>query len=180
MNPASPSRLGLFTLFAHMSLVGFGGVMPWAHRMIVEQRRLMTQAEFAETLAYAQLLPGPTICNLSIIVGHRKSGTAGALAALAGMIVPPFGFILALGAAHALTADNPTIQGIMRGIAVIAAALVTAMAVKMGRGLARTWQAIGLACLMFTGIALLHWPLAAVMLGLAVVAVAIQPGPPAP
>ena len=91
--PSVPVRrrasLELFLAFAKMSLAGFGGVLVWARRIIVEQHRWMTAEEFNETFALCHFLPGPNIVNLSVVFGSRIRGIAGGIAAFAGLIGPP-------------------------------------------------------------------------------------------
>ena len=82
--PASPTDL--FLVFNGLALRGFGGVLPFAQRTLVEDRAWMSNDEFVEMLALAQVLPGPNICNLALMVGDRFFGLRGAFAALAGMI----------------------------------------------------------------------------------------------
>ncbi|OJX68333.1 chromate transporter [Magnetospirillum sp. 64-120] len=167
------TKFQLFRLFAGMSLMGFGGVMPWAHRILVERRRIVDPTQFLEILAYAQLLPGPTICHIGMIVGHRQCGQGGAWAALAGMIVPPFVFVVGLATLHQIYGQAGWIQDLLRGMAVASAALVAAMALRMSLALPRTIRNLIFAAAMFAGIALLHWPLLLVMLGLGAMSLAI-------
>src|SRR5436190_2659312 len=87
--PPKPGLLELFVAFAKMSLAGFGGVLVWARRGIVDQHRWMTADEFNETFALCHFLPGPNIVNLSVVFGSRFRGVAGGLAAFAGLIGPP-------------------------------------------------------------------------------------------
>src|SRR5438309_3310377 len=86
---APPSLIALFVAFAKMSLAGFGGVLVWARRAIVEQNRWMTAEEFNETFALCHFLPGPNIVNLSVVFGSRFRGVAGGVAAFAGLVGPP-------------------------------------------------------------------------------------------
>src|SRR3954470_20219404 len=72
-----PSCSELFLSFLAIGLQGFGGVLPWARRMLVEQRGWLSESEFIEVLSLAQFLPGPNIVNVSIIVGRRFHGVAG-------------------------------------------------------------------------------------------------------
>lgn len=159
--------LDLFILFSRLSLVGFGGVLPWARRILVDDRKVLTPAAFAETLALAQLFPGPSVCNLAIIVGHRHAGFAGACAALCGMVLPPSLAVLALGYGYGRMGEVPLVHDALRGMAVVAAALVGAMALQMGRALPWRPAPVFLAVAMFAGIGLLHWPLPAVLVVLA-------------
>src|ERR1700724_4864914 len=89
--PAStpPGLSALFVAFAKISLAGFGGVLVWARRGIVEQHRWMTADEFNETFALCHFLPGPNIVNLTFVFGSRFRGLAGAIAAFAGLGGPP-------------------------------------------------------------------------------------------
>src|SRR6202162_4232776 len=95
---APPGLLALFAAFARMSLSGFGGVLAFARRGIVEQHRWMTAEEFNETFALCHFLPGPNIVNLSVVFGSRFRGVAGGVAAFAGVGGPP-GVLLSLRAA---------------------------------------------------------------------------------
>lgn len=171
------NRLGSFgvlLLFSRLALVGFGGVLPWARRSLVEQRQIVTPEEFAEVLAFAQLLPGPTICNLAIIIGYRRRGIAGACAAVSGLVVPPAIFVIGLGYGHRWLGDTPLIQDAMRGMSVVSAALIAAMAVQMARALPLAPKPVLFALAMFSGVGLMHWPLLAVMAALAAPSLALQ------
>src|SRR5207244_13630096 len=100
--PAStpPGLSALFVAFAKMSLAGFGGVLVWARRGIVEQHRWMTVDEFNETFALCHFLPGPNIVNLSVVFGSRFGGIAGGLAAFAGLSRPALLLAMSLSALY--------------------------------------------------------------------------------
>jgi chromate transporter len=84
-----PSLIALFVAFAKMSLAGFGGVLVWARRGIVDEHKWMTADEFNETFALCHFLPGPNIVNLTFVFGSRFRGIAGGIAAFAGLVGPP-------------------------------------------------------------------------------------------
>ena len=84
-----------------MSLAGFGGVLVWARRGIVDQHRWMTAEEFNETFALCHFLPGPNIVNLSVVFGSRFRGIAGGIAAFAGLVGPPMVIAIILAALYA-------------------------------------------------------------------------------
>src|SRR5579871_7064583 len=84
-----PDLLTLFVAFAKMSLAGFGGVLAFARRGIVEEHKWMTADEFNETFALCHFLPGPNIVNLSVVFGSRFGGIPGGIAAFAGLVGPP-------------------------------------------------------------------------------------------
>src|SRR6185369_18004178 len=95
-----PSLIALFIAFAKMSLAGFGGVLVWARRGIVEQHRWMTAEEFNETYALCHFLPGPNIVNLSFVFGSRFRGLIGGIAAFAGLVGPPMLIAILLAALY--------------------------------------------------------------------------------
>lgn len=127
----------LFKVFSHMGLQGFGGVLPFAYRHLVERTQWLTAAEFGQLLSIAQLLPGPTICNLSVMVGQRYAGAAGGFSALAGLLLGPFFIVIALGAAYQGLAHHPLFVNAMRGMAAAASGLILATALKLAAGMLR-------------------------------------------
>jgi chromate transport protein ChrA len=98
-----PALKELFLRFTQISLSGFGGVMPFARRMLVEERRWLSAEEFTDVLSLCQLLPGPNIVNVAVCVGARYHGVRGAVAAFAGLMTAPFFIMLALGALYLIT-----------------------------------------------------------------------------
>ena len=95
-----PGLVQLFIAFLGISIMGFGGVMPWARWMVVERRKWLTPYEFSEALALSQGLPGGNIVNLSVIVGNRFAGVAGAVAAVAGLMIAPVALVLTLASLY--------------------------------------------------------------------------------
>lgn len=133
--PTTIAPLQIFFAFSGLALSGFGGVMPFAYRALVERRRWMGASEFAGLLALAQVLPGPTICNLSVMIGQRYAGFAGASAALAGMIVAPACIVIGLGIAWQHYGSLPGVKHALGGMSAVAIGLILATAVKMGMAL---------------------------------------------
>lgn len=153
----------LFLFFAGLTLIGFGGVMPFARRALVERRRLLSAQEFGEIYALSQLFPGPTICNIALMFGHRQAKTAGAAAALSGLIVPPMFVVIGLGYSFDFIAAHPIVQKALMGMAVAACALVAATVFKMMAALPRKPVPIVFAILTALGVGWFHWPLVAVV-----------------
>ena len=83
------SNKDLFVTFTRMALQGFGGVLPIAQRVLCEQKRWLSKEQFVEILALGQVLPGPNVCNVALMVGDRFFGWRGAFSALAGMMTVP-------------------------------------------------------------------------------------------
>ena len=167
-HPASPHAL--FIAFSLLALQGFGGVLAVAQRELVDRRGWLTRLEFVELYGVAQLLPGPNVVNLSLMIGDRYFGLRGALAAISGMLLAPLLVVLALAASYQQLAEYPAVAGALRGMGAVAAGLILAMALKMlgtlrGNVLgAALCTLLGLSTL--TAIAVLRVPLAWVVIGL--------------
>src|SRR2546421_11123100 len=113
--PVQPTLMELFLAFSRMSLAGFGGVLGWARRSIVEQHRWMTAEEFNETFALCHFLPGPNIVNLSVVFGARFGGILGGFAAFAGLIGPPMVIATVLAALYAPYGEIDALRSMLAG-----------------------------------------------------------------
>jgi chromate transporter len=169
-HPHPQSLTELFTSFTLLALQGFGGVLAVVQRELVERKRWLTQEEFLEDWAVAQLMPGPNVVNISLMIGARYFGWRGALAALAGMLLAPLALLLLLALAYAQYATHPMMVGALRGMSAVAAGLIGATGLKLMGGLKNNplGRAVCLAMLSacFAAIALLRLPLVYVLLGL--------------
>ncbi|HEV3105234.1 MAG TPA: chromate transporter [Trinickia sp.] len=156
----------LFRTFAEMSLYGFGGVMPWARRILVSRRGWVDDREFAELLAIGQILPGPNICNIAVIIGYRFAGWRGSLAAASGLLGLPFVIVLVLGMLYHRFGGLAAVQGALRGMTAVAAGLVLVTGLKLAQSQPRTVRGFvfGLAAVLAVGV--LHVPLGWAMLAL--------------
>jgi chromate transporter len=166
-----PANCGeLFRAFTRLALQGFGGVLPVAHRTLVEQERWLSPQQFVELLTLGQVLPGPNIINMAIIIGDRFFGWRGALTAVAGLLLVPMFIVLGLAVAYQHQAANPAVAGALRGMGAVAAGLVLATGVKLARTVRNNplglpaCAAIGLAT--FAMVGGLRWPMVWVVLGL--------------
>lgn len=161
-----PGLLELFTAFAKMSLAGFGGVLVWARRAIVDQHRWMTPDEFNETFALCHFLPGPNIVNLSVVFGARFAGVPGALAAMAGLLGPPVVIVTALAALYAHYGEIDALRRTLAGISCAAVGLLLAVILRMMMPLMVKRDVVGLGLLaaVFAAVGLLRWPLPSVLL----------------
>jgi chromate transporter len=161
-----PSLIALFVAFAKMSLAGFGGVLVFARRAIVDQHRWMTADEFNETFALCHFLPGPNIVNLSVVFGSRFCGIAGSVAAFAGLVGPPMVVVTVLGALYARFGEVEALRRILSGVSCAAVGLLIAVVFRMMMPLIRKRDLTGLVLLasVFVAIGLLRLPLPAVLL----------------
>ena len=157
----------MFVVFSKLALQGFGGVLPVTQRVLCEERGWLTRTEFAETLALAQLLPGPNVCNLALMIGDRHFGTRGALAALAGMLVLPFIIVVALAAVVGQSSTWPWVSDALRGMGLAASGLLVGTGLKLASGLRGHplgAKGAGLIVMLVFGLVVgLRWPLAWVL-----------------
>jgi chromate transporter len=164
----APGLASLFLSFFTIGLCGFGGVGPWARRMVVEQRQWMTAAEFTDMLGLCQFLPGGNVINLTIALGARFHGVAGSLAAFLGLMTAPVAIVIGLGAIYDQYAGLPTVRHGFAALAAAASALVLANALKIAAPLRGRPLAAGIAVVTFVAIALVRLPLQAALPVLAV------------
>src|SRR5271154_3867236 len=111
-----PGLIALFVAFAQMSRAGFGGVLVWARRGIVEQHKWMTAEEFNETFALCHFLPGPNIVNLSVVFGSRFRGVPGSIAAFAGLVGPPVVIVTILAVPYGHYGEIAALRRILAGV----------------------------------------------------------------
>ena len=170
-----PSLPELFRAFVIVSISGFGGALPWARRMIVDQKHWMTADEFNETFALSQFLPGPNVVNFSVVFGSRFGGAPGAAVALAGLMGPPLIIVTVLAFLYARFGDVEMLSRILTGIAAAATGLLIAVVAKMAAPLfLKRWDwAPLIAIAAFIGVAIMQWPLPWVFAGLAPVSIAL-------
>ena len=175
---AVPQSLGeLFFAFNRLALQGFGGVLAIAQHELVERQRWLTRQQFVEMLALSQVLPGPNVINLALMLGDRFFGWRGALAAMGGMMLVPLAIVLVLTAAYAEFSRIEIVAGALRGMGAVAAGLVIATAFRLMGTLRSNRLGLPLAAafsvVTFVLIALLRWPLVGVLAGLGSLAIAI-------
>ena len=175
LNPAPPTLIALFVAFAKMSLAGFGGVLVFARRAIVEQHRWMTADEFNETFALCHFLPGPNIVNLSMVFGARFRGIAGGIAALAGLLGPPTVIMMVLATLYARFGDVAALRRILAGVSCAAVGLLISVVFRMMMPLIRKRDLVGLVILVavFIAIGIVRLPLPAVLLAAIPLSIAI-------
>jgi len=161
-----PGLIELFMAFARMSLAGFGGVLVWARRGIVDQHRWMTADEFNETFALCHFLPGPNVVNLSVVFGSRFRGIAGGIAAFTGLVGPPVVIVTILAAIYAHYGEIDVLRRILAGVSCAAVGLLLSALFRMMMPLVRKRDPVELVALaaVFIAVWLLRLPLPAVLL----------------
>jgi chromate transporter len=175
LSQSPPGLLTLFIAFAKMSLAGFGGVLVWARRGIVDQHKWMTADEFNETFALCHFLPGPNIVNLSFVFGSRLRGIPGAIAAFSGLVGPPALIMVVMGMLYHRYGEIDALRRILSGVACAAIGLMLAVVFRMMTPLLKRRDVIALLVMVavFVAIGILRLPLPAVLLVAIPISIAI-------
>ena len=175
--PATPAPTlpDLFVAFAMISLQGFGGVLAWSRRMLVDERRWMTPEEFNDAYALCQFLPGPNVVNLSVVFGRKIRGPVGAVVALFGLLGPPFVIVTLIGMLYSYYGQIAALQRMLIGVAAAAAGLVIGTGAKMALPLFKDRRRLApiVALVTFAAIGPLGWPIYYVLAILVPVSIAI-------
>src|ERR1700691_535025 len=160
LSKSPPTLIELFVAFAKMSLAGFGGVLVWARRGIVDQHKWMTAEEFNETFALCHFLPGPNIVNFTMVFGSRFRGIAGGIAAFSGLVGPPVVIMTILGMLYQRFGEIEMLRRVLAGVGCAAVGLLIAVVFRMAMPLIKKRDGIGLVVLaaVFVAIGLLRLP----------------------
>lgn len=158
--PHPPAGLAdLFLGFLSIGARAFGGVLPWAHRVLVDERGWLAPQDFSEVLALCQFLPGPNIANMSVVLGRRWFGLPGALAGFLGLMALPFVWVLALAVLYADWSAQPSVRAVIAGVGIAGGGLFIGTAIKLGRPLACKPAAVAIVVACFIAVGLLRVPL---------------------
>lgn len=164
------SKTDLFWSFTWLALQGFGGVLAVVQRELVEKKQWLTREQFVEDWAVAQVMPGPNVVNLSLMIGGRYFGVSGALVALAGMLAAPLMVVLLLAFFYGQVADTAWARGALQGMGTVSAGLIAATGIKLISALKQNVMGmtvcIALAALTFIAVAWLRLPLVWVLVGI--------------
>ena len=162
-----PTTLGaLFLAFLKISMYGFGGPIVWARRILIEERHWLSDSEFADILSFCQFLPGPNVVSITVCIGAKFRGPAGAMVALAGFILLPWTVGFSLGLMFLSYAQAPLLQGVLRGVAAAAAGLIIATGIRLLLPHRHRPIALVFAALAFVGLGVAKLPLLIVVVGL--------------
>ena len=170
-----PTPATLFAAFLSIALSGFGGVLPFARRMLVDERQWMTADDFNETLSLCQSLPGPNVVNMSIVIGARACGWRGSLAAFAGLVGTPVIIVTILGMLYSRFGGIEQVRHALVGLGAAASGLVVATAARMAEPLlkGRPWIAAPFILAAFAAVAILRFPLPYVLMVLGPLSIAL-------
>ena len=165
--------LEIFLTFTQITLSGFGGTGFWSRLVLVERRHWLTHRDYVDCMSVAQLLPGPNVFNLAVIIGHRLGGLAGSAAAISGLVLWPFLIMIAVGLLYERYGELALVQRALAGISAVAVGLVLANSIKLASVLPRRWRPWLFVALAFAGIGLMRLPLIGVVAALAPFGIAL-------
>ena len=164
----------IFAAFFWLGVTSFGGnTAAWLYHRLVQRRHWVSDAQFLAGVALGRIMPGSGGVNLTVQVGQRLRGSAGAVAAVVGLLSGPLVIVVALAAAYTRGGWSPAVHAILDGIAAAAIGLTFATGLKLlPRGSARLDPlAVALATVLCVGI--LRWPMLPVVLCLAPVSIGL-------
>jgi len=170
----APTPRALFFEFARMGLSGFGGVLPFVRRSVVERNRWLDDRDFVEILSLGQVLPGPNVINLALMLGLRFAGLRGALAAFCGLVLVPLMVVLCAMGLYLHYQNVPQVRQMLAGMTAVAAGLILSTGLKLAASQPRTVRTIVVGVAAFVAIGLLRWPLLPVMAVLVPVALILE------
>ena len=158
-NQLNVSRSALFLTFSKISLSSFGGALFWARRGLVEQQRWLSEQQFVELLTLGQLLPGPNVLNLTVMVGYRFGGWSGAAVSVAGYLGWPFLVVIGMGTLYEQYGALPQVQQALGGMSKVAAGLLLATVIRLATALPRRLRPWLFGILAFGAVGVIRWPL---------------------
>ena len=156
---------GTWAKVAALSFGGPAGQIAVMHRLLVEQKRWISEERFLHALNFCMLLPGPEAHQLAIYVGWLLNGALGGVIAGVLFVIPGFLSILGLSVIYAEFGDVQAVQTIFYGLKPAVVAVVVEAVIRIGRRALKTWFLTGLAAAAFIAIFFLRIPFPLIVLG---------------
>jgi chromate transporter len=154
----------VFTTFVRVGLTSFGGsTQAWVYRAVVERRGWLNDEEFLAGTAVAQILPGANPVNISLYVGQKVRGWAGATAGALGMVCPAFCVVLIMALIYGALAKYPLTHFLLIGVATAGVGATLAAGIKVATRMERHWMRYLVAFAAFFTVGVLHWPMVPVV-----------------
>jgi chromate transporter len=168
----TPTLGQLFTGFFKTGLSGFGGVLPHARRMLVDDRRWLTDPQFTELLSLGQTLPGPNVLNMSVVIGARFHGWRGSFLAAFGLMAAPLAIVLTLASLYGHCAHSLRLAQVLAAVAAAAAGLVLATGGRLAAKMDRDVSSILILVAAFLAVFWLRMPLLGILVVLGPISIA--------
>jgi len=137
------SLLGYFAMLSLFAIGGANAAVPEMHRLVVDVKHWLTDAQFTHLYAIAQVTPGPNVIIVALI-GFQVAGVAGALVTTLGMVGPTCVFAYGVGRIWERFRDAPWRKAIQGGLVPISIGLIAASGLIISRAAAISWSAMGI------------------------------------
>jgi chromate transporter len=173
VSASKPSLKEIFLAFFKVGVSAFGGALPWARRVLVDERGWLSDAEFTEIITVCSALPGPNVVNTAVFFGARHHGIIGGLTGFVGLVGAPLCILLLLNHTFQLYAHIPQVKSAMHGMGIVATSYLITMALKMGKPFQTKVWAVALCIVAALLSAFFHWPMALILLLCGAVGVAM-------
>jgi chromate transporter len=161
--------LRVWTRIALLSFGGPAGQIAMMHRILVEEKRWISDRRFLHALNYCMLLPGPEAQQLAIYIGWLMHRTVGGLIAGVLFVLPGFLAIMALSILYAVYGNLGVVEALFFGLKAAVLAVVLQAVIRLGRRMLKNAVLIALAAGAFVGLFVLSMPFPLIILGAALV-----------
>jgi chromate transporter len=169
-----PTHRELFLAFLQIGVSAFGGALPWARRVLVDDRKWLGDREFTDILTVCQAVPGPNVVNVSVFVGTTFRGITGGIAAFLGIVGVPLAILLALSQLYHTFSYLPEVKSAMKGMSIVATAYLVYMSLKMAKPFYKNLWAIALCIAAALLSAFAHWHMALVLVACGAIGVVLS------
>ena len=165
---ARPGLPAIFAAFFWLGVTSFGGnTATWVYNRLVQRRRWVTEAEFLSGVAFGRIVPGSGGVNLTVQVGQRLHGAAGATAAVLALLAGPLVIVVGLAMVYARIGRNPVLQGTLDGVAAAAIGLTFATGLRLVEWRRANVGPLAVTLVTVLCVGVLRWPMVPVVLCLA-------------
>jgi chromate transporter len=165
----------LFRVFLYIGATSFGGgVVAYLREHLVERQHWLDEDRFLAVLEIGETVPGLMSTNVSVIVGSRLRGVAGAIVSVLGIALPGAVVVFVLGLLYARFKSDPDVGAVLHGVGAAAVGLILAVTLQIGGRQLKGWRDLAILVPAFVLVGLLHVSLVAVLVVLAPIAIGMN------
>lgn len=172
-HPTFAEATKVWATIGFLSFGGPAGQIALMHRMLVEERKWISEPRFLHALNFCMLLPGPEAQQLATYVGWLLHGTRGGLVAGALFVLPGLVVILVLSALYAAFQETTWLDTLFFGLKAAVLAIVLEAVVRIGRRALKTNLAVVIAVVAFVAIFVFGVPFPVIVIGAGVLGYAL-------
>lgn len=157
----TPTLADLTRTFARIGGLSFGGPaaqIALMHRVVLDEKKWVDEADYLRALSFCMLLPGPEAMQLATWIGWRLHGVKGGLIAGGLFVLPGAVIVLVLSLIYAAFGQVPLVAALFTGVQAAVIAIVIEALVKLSRRALKSREAMGIAVAAFVGLFALQLP----------------------